>query len=260
MSQDELIKRRLGAETTGWRGAVLSVGSLLWDDGNENRRKVWRRERLVSEGRLPVTTPIRYGRRASSRGGTYGICFDPAIGEGQGSLIPLRFPIRDFGDLVTEAEALWCAEDHTTDAGGIAAAWGTVGVLFSGGCWGELAPAWADYFRRYGKLIPPVDVAGVLNIPWPVSLTNRLAADADVILAVATAGQDRWPSVAEIATAWVGQNNGYEWYFIENRRHGVRTCQDERIWEELKRAQPAWMDEPAHRRAFLTTGLTPAPM
>ena len=44
------------------KGAVLIIGSLLWD--NSNNRDFWRNVNLNINNKIPVFAPIRYGRKS----------------------------------------------------------------------------------------------------------------------------------------------------------------------------------------------------
>ncbi|WP_411857810.1 hypothetical protein [Roseiflexus sp.] len=62
----------------------------------------------------------------------------------------------------------------------------------------------------------------------------------DVILATATRANTEQPTVNEIADAWI-KSCGYERYFFENVRHGIRTPEDVRIWRRIEERSPSWL-------------------
>ncbi|WP_145976162.1 hypothetical protein [Nitrospira moscoviensis] len=145
--------------------------------------------------------------------------------------------------LIAEAEALWKAEWCKASPGQIGSSWGCVGVSFRAGA--ELAgwlQPWADHFdAKTSAAITPVDRNGLLQIPWPTTTLDGAPAAADLILATATKAEKQCPSVEDVAEAWLKQNNGYERYFFENVRHGIRTPDDGLIWSRIKEQNPDWL-------------------
>jgi hypothetical protein len=239
------------------RGAILIIGSLLWDE----ERAAWRSSRLSSDERQLVRTPINYGRRSHSRGNTFTMTFIPNAPLGQGVLLPCKNPVLTFEDLLTEAQELWRAEAKTVARGCIGVlfrepkakteslgkAWGCVGVLFRDPASGY-AQNWCEVFRKKASPVSPVDDRGILGIPWPET-TERVAADADFILGTATRRECESPSVKDIVDAWLNQVGGHEHYFFKNVEAGIRTHQDGAIWRAMVDASPKWLAAPEYSKA-----------
>lgn len=230
------------------RGGILIVGSLLWD--NEERDR-WRRSRLCVDQKVCVKVPIRYGRRSQSRGNTFTMTFAPAGLGGQAVLVPCRAAIIDVPALVAEAEALWKAEQRNAPPGRLGGSWGCVGVLFHTAA--EPAGwlrAWGDHFRAKAAPISPVDEKGVLRIPWPTTTLDGAPAGVDVILATATKAEAACPRADDVADAWLSQNDGWERYFFENVRHGIRTPEDHLMWRRIEERAPHWLGSDAYAEAI----------
>lgn len=223
------------------KAGLLIIGSLLWD--NDHRAR-WRQHRLSLVDLVHVKVPIRYGRSSSSRGNTFTMTFNSDGELGQAVLVPCRFDIKDVASLVAEAEALWQAEQASAAANSIGVSWGCVGILFRNEeVWVDLLTAWTQHFRA-SKVspIPPVDCDGKLHIPWPVTSDSAAPVGVDIILATATQPAQHQPTVSNIADSWIYQTDGYERYFIENIRHGIRTPEDVHIWKRIEKKSPCWLN------------------
>jgi hypothetical protein len=92
-----------------------------------------------------------------------------------------------------------------------------------------------------------VNENGLLGIPWPAAISGA-PDDVDVILATVTKPDPIRPSPEKIAEAWVDQNHGYERYFFENVRHGIRTPEDARIWSRIQNRNPAWLSQASYAK------------
>jgi hypothetical protein len=90
----------------------------------------------------------------------------------------------------------------------------------------------------------------VLRIPWPAIAADGKAAELDVIFATATKAEATRPLPADVADAWINQDEGYESYFFENVRHGIRTPDDLLIWKRIENATPSWLRSPAYTEAI----------
>jgi len=230
------------------RAAILIIGSLLWDSGDE--RASWRQSRLIIDHAVRVNVPIRYGRRSQSRGNTFTMTFAINGALGTGVLVPCRTSPPDVAALVAEAEELWKAEEPGAAPGSVGASWGCIGLLFRD----QPAPwdwflAWADFFRRNASPIPPVGREGLLSIPWPAIAPEGAAVDVDLILATATKADATRPHAEDVADAWINQNQGHERYFFENVRHGIRTPEDALVWRRIEETRPSWLREDAYAEA-----------
>ena len=222
------------------RAGILIIGSLLWDDQG---REQWRKSRLDVDQKVFVQAPIRYGRL--SQGNTFTMTFAPDDSMGQAVLVPCKVPIGDMASLVTEAEALWQAEDHNASPHQIGKSWGCVGALFRpGNQLEDLRRDWAAHFSKAVlKPFSPVEMNGVLCVAWP----DGTPASVDVILATANEPAPAAHSLDEIADAWV--DRGHEDYFFQNVRHGIRTPQDGLIWRRIEQRNPDWLQNPQYADA-----------
>src|SRR5690349_15605318 len=90
------------------RGAVMIIGSLLWDESPQ--RVAWRQSRLRANEAIPIEVPLRYGRTSQSRGNTMTMVIDPTAPQGRALLVPFRNVVSDIASLSLEARSLWAAE------------------------------------------------------------------------------------------------------------------------------------------------------
>jgi len=145
---------------------VRDIDCRLWDDGFKKRRAEWRTNRLGISERQPVRVPIYYGRKSSSRGNTYTMAFGVGESSGQGVLVPCVREVDSVYDLVSEAEALWQAEDANAEAGKLHKSEGCVGAQF--GQTERHTKLSADWSRHYRKSsaqpVSIVNADGLLDI------------------------------------------------------------------------------------------------
>ena len=229
------------------RGAILIIGSLLWDCRKERQR--WRERRLRLDAKEHVQVPLEYGRRSNGRGNTFTMTFELATPQGQAVLVPCAAPTDRVEDLLKEAEDLWKAEQPNAAAGALGADWGCVGVQFRDSSHSWLK-AWCGVFReRRTHAVSPVDDRGVLGIPWPLK-TSGAATDVDFVLATATLKECSRPTAEAIANAWIQQSAGHERYFFENVRLGIRTHADVSIWKQIEEKAPAWLSTSHYAEAI----------
>ncbi|MEP7455993.1 hypothetical protein [Phyllobacterium sp. SB3] len=220
---------------------ILVVGSLLWDAETVGRAD-WRNERLELEQQSSVTAPIYYGRKSNSRGGTFTMTFRRDGPSGLAIVVPCKRDIESIQDVMIEARALWKAEAPNSKSGAIASAWGSVGILFgNNGARDLLAADWSCCFKNAGgKEFSVVTVDGQFDIAWPTN-ADGTPVELDIILATATIPELDQPPVEAVADAWINQNGGYERYFIENVRNGIRTADDLGIWARIEKQAPTWL-------------------
>lgn len=228
---------------------ILIIGSLYWD--NENGRDDWRKMRLDMNACIPVRAPIYYGRKSASRGNTYTMTFRRNDPSGMAALVPCQREIESIDDLKDEAEALWKAEAPNSKSGAIGSGWGCVGALLGSDEAREaLAEAWNIHFRTCRtEGLSVVSSDGNLEINWPEA-ASKVSANIDVVLATATKPATVPPGANSVADAWLGQNDGFERYFLENVRHGIRTSDDVDIWRRLEDRKPDWLKSDNYARAI----------
>jgi hypothetical protein len=252
------------------RGGILIIGSLYWETSGKPHRKEWRNGRLRVGSKFFVRAPIRYGRWSESRE-SYTMIFSQLCREnqelGKAIVIPCQYPISSVFDLINEARQLWRAEQPNRTPPdrdiGLSKDWGCVALL--GNPKGQKIPkdwlsAWEKEIssqkqqRPYGGLMhapgeePIVDKAGMLKIDWPepVASSDRKELDRlDLLLATAndpTLEGTKYPSAKTIADAWIKAPTKAstpvpkDRYFLENRKNGVETFQDQSILELLTAA------------------------
>jgi len=227
--------------------AILIIGSLIWD--RREHRESWRRDRLKAGPGIPVVAPIRYGRISTERSKTYTMVFSndllPAR-TGWAVVMPCRRTVSTADQLVTEAQALWAAEQRSrSTAGPLSAKWGAVGLLPNPKLTGleEIQAGWARRVaeeRRYAQFPranneqAAVSPDGILTIPWPTGESD-VPLEMDLLIATATVPclQDGSYAAPEaIAEAWKRAPKEQR-YFDENRRAGITTADDYRIMKYL---------------------------
>ena len=225
---------------------VLIIGSLLWDE----RRGPWREARLDMISAQNATAPIRYGRLSESRGNTYTMVFSRLCEAGHAKVLRCTHSVSTAADLITEAEALWKAEQPSVDPGRIAADWGCVALLCNPDrkVPEDLLKAWADRVERepnYGRVSQTQEEGrligkdGLLQIAWPRLLESDMPVQLDLLLATAndpeiTATSPSYPDPVTIANAWNAAANRHAEYFWKNLDNGIRTFQDDEIRARLR--------------------------
>lgn len=224
-----------------YRGAVLIIGSLWWDN---SEREKWRNERLVKEQKILVSAPIRYGRKSGEkRKNTYTMVFSSDCyqqGVGKALLVPLKSKIKNLDELVIEAKKLWEAEGGIEDR--VSGTWGAVGLLVNpeSALPAEIIDGWKDFykhqdrkpgFKSIGNESPSLSADGMLGLQWIVDVESNKSVDFDFILATATLPEKEYPTPKAIAQACLDKN--YTEYFDKNRENGIITFQDEEILKLL---------------------------
>ena len=226
---------------------VLIIGSLYWDD--KPHRDKWRRGRLCVDAQQYVKAPIRYGRLSRSRGCSYTMVFSASLSEeqfGQAIVVPFKS-----NDLISEAEFLWIAERSPDSRPNdrISADWGCVALVENQDrpISDKLREAWTKRVSRercYGQSMNSAsgekvafDRSGFLNIPWPRS-TDGSELGFNALIATATNPTivgGSYPSAQQIANAWnTHEDREHVDYFLNNKKHGIKTFQDVEIEECLR--------------------------
>lgn len=232
---------------------ILIIGSLIWDP--KPHRECWRRERLQREKAIRVLAPIRYGRISQGRANTYTMVFSNALLPdklGRAIAVPCAEKVSTPDELVTEAQALWAAEQSTAAVPGpIAASWGAVGLLLNPNRaslddiragWTQRVTSerkWYSGFRHAANEQPAVGDDGFLTVLWPTT-ESGIALELDALLATATQPSlsgGTYATSEVIAAAWRRAPEHRD-YLDENRRVGITTSDDENILRYLA-AQPA---------------------
>lgn len=238
---------------------ILIVGSLYWD--KKPSRVSWRKCRLNFDKKYSVRVPIRYGRQSVCRGNTYTIvfsqlCLRKSHGLGTAKAVACKRDALSIDDIIMEAEFLWSAECSRCMANdNISADWGCVALLQNPNVKipSYLTKGWKSRVlkestklkkSKYGKLrhskseTSIVNDKGILQIPWP-NTVNGENLRFDLLLATATNPAPkrtpfRYTRIREIAHAWKQDKQGNDEYFWENRKHSIRTYQDELIIQHMQ--------------------------
>jgi hypothetical protein len=233
------------AETLTLRCSVLIIGSLLWKEDETGIRAAWRGNRLDLSAATPVEAHLRYGRRSHGWGNTFTMILDAMAPGGRALLAPCKASVHSFADFLNEVRWLWSAEDNKPPADRFHKDWGCVAALFGPKAAAAGFPEqWKHQFQAATHPLPcVVDKEGLLGIPWPRNANGEFVDGIDIILATATMPRplDQRPSAKDIANAWIDQKEGYERYFLENVRHGIRTREDAEIWSAIEQKRPQWL-------------------
>lgn len=227
------------------RCGVLIIGSLFWYAGDSGRRENWRANRLDLPNKKIVAAPIRYGRRSRTWGNAFTMILDSKTTNGQALLVPCKAEISSFDQLVEEIQWLWAAEANDERSTRFNRGWGCVAALFGPNSTAAgIHDKWKFHFEAAKPSpLPAIGSDGRLNVPWPRTPQGGLVSDFDIILGTATMPDpaSERPSAHEIAESWVEQDKGYERYFFENVRHGIRTHEDLEIWTAINEQGPPWL-------------------
>lgn len=240
-------------------GAVLIIGSLLWEDeGNAldkdqgRRRSQWRASSLDLSRIQHLKCPIRYGRRSDSRKKTFTMVFSnscPALGSS--AVAPLANTIdtsNNFTALFDIAVELARAEGIARDTQKrLCCSWGAVALALSpkferdrSAVAQALKENWSkrfndlqpDRFTIDQQLeTPTINQQGLLTAPldW-----TQFESTCDFILATVTAPNIAvYPSDTEIARAMRTAPDTYYTYFAQNIQHNIYTFQDTGIRKVL---------------------------
>lgn len=228
--------------------AILIVGSLYWDKSRTRER--WRNNRLILDRKEFVFTPIRYGRKSSSREYTYTmvfsqLCYRKDYGLGKSMLIPCKCQPRSAADIIKEAAELWRAErDKNRDLDlEVSRDWGAVGLAINplSKVDDSIITCWTEHYQSRANKIkldqavsekPIIKGNGILNIRWPTKINNNKPVDVDLILATITKPsliRKRYPTARQIAQAWREDESNNVEYFEKNIENGISTFQDEQI-------------------------------
>jgi hypothetical protein len=237
------------------RTGILIAGSLYWNV--RPHRVQWRENRLRKGAEIPVSVPIRYGRRSST--GNYTMVFSPGCPPGTAKVLECLHGNDTIGEIIHEAQALWLAESpdgsprRPTET--LASDWGCVALLANprSALPKSLFDAWAvrvaeeKHYKTKARCYDsrPYTVKGNaaisddgrLQIAWPARADTGTEVDSlDLLLATATrptpdrSTQD-YPAARQIADAWRGTGDPH--YFLENRKHGFHTFEDDEIRKHL---------------------------
>jgi len=231
-----------------FKGGVIIIGSLLWEDTPIRYKwKTLNLESVYTKHFVPV--PIRYGRQSSSRSDTYTMIFSNHIStqQGQAYILGFKDDIKNANNLQSQAFALGAAEGFwTTESPSINKSWGTVGLLVNPKIDTKdkknadvVRNWWTKLYQTYSKTfdhlqyrideseMPVIDKDGFLQIPWTTEMD-----DFDFLIATPVVPRPkRLLTSKEIAEQMIAKN--YRTYFDKNRENDIQTFQDIEILEHL---------------------------
>jgi len=240
---------KISEKEFNFKGGVLIIGSLLWQDylnKNDTVRKMWRENNLLEKDKILVKAPIRYGRRSSS--GIYTMTFSNSCSKnrmGTCYLVPLRqTPTTTFSKIKQESEELSNAEGMKKQFLGKSKhgeIWSALGILINQNSV-ERKTAQSIY-AKWKKLIDQndgfnpkdfkigrekccINKFGKLNFDWPIAIDKRnedAVNKIDFIIATVTRPTN-YPKITELAEKVNSDTSRY--YFIENYKAGITTFQD----------------------------------
>jgi len=235
------------------RGGAITIGALLWDDENEERKE-WRDNHLRYKDRFQVYLPIRYGRCSKTRKCTYTMvfsneCYSEANGLGTGWILPIGAEIRSFKRLKVEAREMGKAEGFSD---GFSSDWGSVALLLNPNkeIESSIRTKWAglmsskisnySLLEHWKSEQPPIESNGFLTIEWPEEVTPKDKVERlDFLIAtvtVPTLCKGEYPTVDRIVDAM--KRAKYCEYFCRNREYEITTFQDERILALIPKSDP----------------------
>jgi hypothetical protein len=238
MTDVQQTAEQVTATEKKYKGGVLIIGSLYWDD----KRKDWRDTNLTKDKTKEklVRTPIRYGKISSSRNHSYTMIFSKDCDNfkkiGTGRFVPFASEIT-LPQLHDQVIALIKAEQNKTTLknNNYFWSWGSVCICLNPNLSEEdrqaITSAWtakyggedenfAKYHLRDEKSI--LIKGGFLDAEWPIELY-----DADFFIATAVQPNVAdYPKAGDLA-ALILKVPEQKKYFENNVNVGIRTFQDQ---------------------------------
>ena len=228
-----------------FKGGAIIIGSLLWD--NEPKRIKWRKLYLESiENLIPIKARIRYGRESSSRRNTHTMILSnhPKTEFGNAYILRFKEVLKNARNLESQAFAMAGAEGLWKESGpSLNKNWGTVGVLINPKIektrnleiikerWTKI---YADYnFNPSDYIIEKepeiIDKNGFLKIEWTDEMNEF-----DFLIATLTVPYPKSLLNEKIIADRINET-GYDEYFLNNYKNGIKTFQDEEIINRLNK-------------------------
>lgn len=242
------------------KGAILIVGSLLWDPDQDDKlgfRKAWRDKRLIIKDKIHVKVPIRYGRMSGkAKKKNFTMVFSKECETenlfGTAYLVPLKnWNIRTFKGIENQARFLSEAEGSNDNklSKGNKEKWGTISIMINPKIEkikkNEILQWWKELVEKDGGLLDhgeyKVEVGdeksvlsdkGELLINWPQTIDKTkqvIVYEIDFILATCTKSKlNKYPKIDDLHK---NISNDERRYFYLNIENGITTFQDRNILE-----------------------------
>lgn len=232
------------------KGAVLLIGSLLWENEKNSLNKKqgklrasWR-ENLELENKIKIKVPIRYGRKSTSKKCTYTMIFSNSTSVlGTAFLIPFKKETSNFEEFKSQALELSVAEGISTKKypNQLEASWGAVGVSFNksqGNRFDKIKKLWhheftsfenKDYKIENENEQPSIQKNGELNFEF------EIPEDIDYVFATPVKPNiSGYPTIEKVIEAIIESQPKYDTYVKENIKNGIRVENDEIILTQLE--------------------------
>ncbi len=226
-----------------FKGGAIIIGSLFWE--KKPKRTKWRQVYLEStENKVPVNVKIRYGRKSSTRQNTFTMIISNHSSTDFGTAYILTFKekIKNARNLESQAFAMAGAEGLWKNSGpSLNKSWGTVGLLINPQLEESknleiIKQRWAKIYSEYSfnpsdyiiENEPEIiDNNGFLQIEWTDEMNEF-----DFLIATLTVPNPKSLLNEKIIADKINET-GYNEYFFNNYKNGIRTFQDEEIIKKL---------------------------
>ena len=226
-----------------FKGGAIIIGSLFWEQ--KPIRTKWRQIYLDStEKKIPVRVKIRYGRKSSTRENTFTMIMSnhPNTDFGTAYILPFKEKIKNARSLESQAFAMAKAEGLWKDSvPSLNKSWGTVGLLLNPKLEKSrnleiIKERWTKIYSEYNftpsdyiveRESDIIDRNGFLQIEW----TNEMS-EFDFLIATLTVPNPKSLLNENIIADKINKT-GYNEYFFNNYKNGIRTFQDEEIIKKL---------------------------
>jgi hypothetical protein len=168
-----------------------------------------------------------------------------SYGLGKGWVFPLKNEVESFDDLLTEAQKMGMAEGFQN---GLISGWGSIALKLNPNKTidTKIKEQWSNLMltklESHQLLITKletersaIDSGGFLTIRWPDQVNKEMNIDSlDFLISTVplpTLTKGRYPTVHQIVTS-MNKSNYYK-YFLNNRKNGIETFQDDKILKRL---------------------------
>lgn len=228
-----------------FKGGAIIIGSLFWE--NKPKRTKWRQVYLEStDYKIPTNVRIRYGRKSSTRQYTFTMIISnhPNTEFGSAYILPFKEKIKNARNLESQAFAMAGAEGLWKKSGpSLNKSWGTVGLLINPKLEESrnleiIKERWTKIYNGYkwdksdyqiDNEPELIDENGFLHIEWTDEMDEF-----DFLIVTLTAPDPKKFLDEKIIADKINQT-GYDEYFFNNYKCGIRTFQDEKIIEKLNK-------------------------